>query len=67
MACPPDVFEALSKVMMRFTLLDVHSEFYPGYGSNPYCKAQFKYFAEYANKLGEFAETLSQEYFDGST
>jgi len=37
--CPADVFDALSKVMMRFTMLDIHPEFYAGYGSNVYCKA----------------------------
>jgi hypothetical protein len=62
-SCSPNVFEAVSKVMMRFTTLDIHADFYPNEGRNPYFASQCKHFADYANKLIEFSEALTEDYF----
>lgn len=43
--CPPNVFGALSKVLMRFTLLDLHKDFgYPNERLNPYFNEECKHF-----------------------
>lgn len=64
-ACPTGVFEAVSRVMMRFTLLDIHADFYPNEGRNPYFASQCKHFSDYASKLVEFSEALTEDYFAG--
>lgn len=59
--CPAFVFGSICKVMQRFTLLDVHPDFYPHtqQAKNPYFSQLCKHFSEYSIKLNEFAETLN--------
>ena len=62
-ASPPRVFEAVSRGITRFTLLDLHADFYTTEGRNPYFASICKHFADYATKLAEFTEALTEDYF----
>ena len=47
--CPANVFKQLCKILMRFTLLDLHKDFgYPNERLNPFFSEMCKHFSEYS-------------------